>query len=44
MSFARCLLAAVVYGRALPSVIAERKRKRSVWRRKRKQEKNQWAQ
>jgi hypothetical protein len=31
MSFARYLLAAAVYGGALPSVMAERKRERSVW-------------
>jgi hypothetical protein len=43
MSFARCLLVAAVYGGALPSVMAERKRERSVWRRERKWEKNQWA-
>jgi hypothetical protein len=36
MSFAKCLLAAAVYGGALPSVMAERKRERSVWRRERK--------
>ena len=31
LSFARCLLAAAVYGGALPSGMAERKRERSVW-------------
>ena len=31
MSFARCLLAAAVYGGALPSGMAERKRERGVW-------------
>ena len=38
MSFARCLLAAAVYGGALPSIKAKRKRERSVWRRERKWE------
>ena len=31
MSFARCLLAVAVYGGALPSGMAERKRERSFW-------------
>ena len=35
MSFARCLLAAAVYGGALPSVMAKRKREGSIWRRER---------
>ena len=30
MSFAKCLLAAAVYGGALPSVMAERKREGSI--------------
>ena len=34
--FAKCLLAVAVYGGALSSVMAERKRERSVWRRERK--------
>jgi hypothetical protein len=38
MSFARCLLAAIVYGRALPSVMVERKRERSVWSHQRERE------
>ena len=47
MSFARCLLVVAVYGGALPSIIAERKREKSVWshrqRERENEEKNEWA-
>jgi hypothetical protein len=48
MSFARCLLAAAVYGGDLSSVMAERKREGSIWshrqRERENEEKNEWAQ